>query len=66
MRRWHAGARVARVEAAREAGQPARVVLESGEEVAAARGVVVAVDGPEARRLLGDALEVRWGRGAGW
>ncbi len=43
-----------------EGNQPARVVLADGQSVVARRGVVVAVEGPEAQRLLGSALEVRW------
>lgn len=38
-------------------GGAARVVLEDRREVVASRGVVVAVEGPEASRLLGGALD---------
>lgn len=48
-----------RVEA-QQGSQPAKVVLADGREVAASAGVVVAVEGPEARRLLGGMMEVRW------
>ncbi|KAL6748117.1 oxidoreductase-like protein [Haematococcus lacustris] len=48
--------RVLQVEGQR-AGQAARVRLAGGGEVAARRGVVVAVEGPEALRLLGPALQ---------
>ena len=37
---------------------PASVMLADGSVVSARRGVVVAVEGPEAKRLLGPALEV--------
>ena len=44
----------------------ARVMLADGSVVSARRGVVVAVEGPEAKRLLGPALEVRgWGGNGG-
>lgn len=42
-------------------GTPARVVLASGASVSARRGVVVAVEGPEAARLLGGELQARAG-----
>lgn len=35
-----------------------QVTLQDGTVVTAKRGVVVAVEGPEAKRILGDALEV--------
>ncbi|KAF8065829.1 maoA [Scenedesmus sp. PABB004] len=57
-----AGAKVQRVTAA-AGGRPACVELASGETVAAAHGVVVAVEGPEAWRLLGEAMDVRGGAG---
>jgi hypothetical protein len=63
-----AGTKVEAVQGS-QAGQPARVMLSDGRVVAARRGVVVAADGPEARRLLGSALEVGggrvWGEGRG-
>jgi hypothetical protein len=40
------------------AGSPARVQLANGQTVTAAKGVVVAVEGPEAWRLLGGAMDV--------
>jgi hypothetical protein len=40
------------------AGSPARVQLADGQTVTAAKGVVVAVEGPEAWRLLGGAMDV--------
>jgi hypothetical protein len=48
---------VERIEAG--AGGPACVVLSDGRSVTAARGVVVATQGPEAARLLGTRLQVR-------
>lgn len=39
-------------------GSPAHVQLEGGQTVTAAKGVVVAVEGPEAWRLLGEAMDV--------
>lgn len=39
-------------------GAAARVTLADGRSVAARRGVVVATEGPEARRLLGDRMQV--------
>jgi hypothetical protein len=40
------------------AGSPARVQLADGQTVTASKGVVVAVEGPEAWRLLADAMDV--------
>jgi hypothetical protein len=42
-------------------GAPARVQLAGGGSISARRGVVVAVEGPEAARILGTALQVRFG-----
>ncbi len=39
-------------------GGPVRVSLADGSSVTAQRGVVVAVEGPEASRLLGSELQV--------
>ena len=50
-----AGTPAASVSAA-EDGSSAEVSLEGGGRIAAARGVIVAADGPVAVRLLGDAL----------
>ena len=40
-------------------GKPAQVVAADGSVVTARRGVVVAVEGPEALRMMGFGLEVR-------
>jgi hypothetical protein len=45
-----------------QGGGPATVKLAGGAKVAARKGVVVAVEEPEANRLLGKAIEVRPGR----
>ncbi|KAI8473014.1 MAG: hypothetical protein J3K34DRAFT_453716 [Monoraphidium minutum] len=50
------GAKVERIEPG-SGGAPARVVLSDGRSVAARRGVVVATEGPEAARLLGERLQ---------
>lgn len=51
------GAKVDRIEPGVEGGA-VRVVLSDGRSVVACRGVVVATEGPEAARLLGDKLKV--------
>jgi len=51
---------VQRVLAAKD-GSPAQVQLADGRAVLAPKGVVVAVEGPEAWRLLGDAMDVSAG-----
>lgn len=51
------GARVQRVLPEKD-GSSAQVQLEGGQTVTAAKGVVVAVEGPEAWRLLGEAMDV--------
>jgi hypothetical protein len=38
---------------------PAVVQLSNGSRISASKGVVVAVEGPEAARLLGQAMQVR-------
>eukprot|EP00879_Flechtneria_rotunda_P009267 GHRR01009701.1.p1 GENE.GHRR01009701.1~~GHRR01009701.1.p1 ORF type:complete len:266 (+),score=80.77 GHRR01009701.1:1363-2160(+) len=53
----YTGAMVQRVLAARGDQLP-KVVLASGQTVAADKGVIVAVEGPEAWRVLGDAIDV--------
>jgi len=50
------GAKVDKVVAA-SGGSPARVVVAGSGEVVASKGVVVAVEGPEAMRLLGATLQ---------
>jgi len=49
------GTPAASVRAAADGG-PAQVSMEGGGSIAAARGVIVAADGPAAARLLGDSL----------
>ena len=51
------GAKVESVEGKSTSG-PARVVLSDGSSVLGRKGVVVAVQGPEATRLLGPAIRV--------
>ena len=56
------GAKVESVEG-KSASGPARAVLSDGSSVSGRKGVVVAVQGPEATRLLGPAIRVRiWKR----
>ena len=66
------GSKVDRVEGS-GGSNGARAVLADGSAVYGRKGVVVAVEGPEARRLLGSAIEVmKAGRveheklGCGW
>lgn len=56
----HLNAGVESVEGA-AGGQPARVVVKGGHAISARRGVVVAVQGPEAQRLLGGSMQVSHG-----
>lgn len=51
------------VSAASGGSSAAVVKLAGGSSISASKGVVVAVEGPEAARLLGQALEVRVARG---
>lgn len=58
------GIKVDAVVSAPSGGSSAAVVkLAGGSSISASKGVVVAVEGPEAARLLGQALEVRLERG---
>lgn len=52
-----AGTKVDKVVAGGPDSRP-KVMLTDGTTLQPAKGVVVAVEGPEARRILGDALQV--------
>lgn len=51
------GAKVESIERGGGSGPPARVVLSDGRSIVAKKAVVVATEGPEARRLLGEKLQ---------
>lgn len=53
----HSGVKVDKVAPA-SGSEPAVVQLSGGSSISASKGVVVAVEGPEAARLLGQALQV--------